>query len=151
MRYIKYMKLLILVGLFISPLSQADTEVGLLLNSYHFDRSQEYNEKNYGVYGMHRNIFIMVYDNSYDDTATILGYQFNIYNGDRFDFNLNVGAVYGYGTPDDSIYGIGDAGKYGHDLIPVVVPNVTYQLTDNIKINTYLMGTAVAIGFGVEL
>jgi len=80
----------------LSTPTYADTAIGVLLASHHFDSGYNYNESHAGVYIRHNNWSIGTFTNSYNDQSTFVGYR--AVEGTHFDLSFAV--ANGYDHPD---------------------------------------------------
>lgn len=123
-------------------------EIGATIGSYHFDRSQDYNERNAGIYGKVDNYFATVYTNSYRDPAIILGYQSETRPfGHMIRFGITIGVQYGYGVRG---FKLCDADKYHKRISPILFPYVSIYLNRSMKINVSALPDVVGFSAGFE-
>ncbi len=121
-----------------SSSSKANTEIGVFFKSNHFNK-HTYNEDNWGLFVMRKEIEVGGYENSYFDETYILGLRTPSYNLRWTEWLLKYGLVYGYGWDG----GYADADEYEKRVLLYVLPTMSIVIQD-IRLNTHYIGRGLA-------
>lgn len=133
--------IIIFWGFTLSQLSEA-SEIGVILQSKHFDTNRDYNESNLGLYAIHDGFIAGTYKNSYNTQTTFVG----AVNAWKY-FSLSYGVSHGYGWDGKAL---NDPAKYGARLLLFVMPTVILPLGDY-RVNAHIVGNAVALSISITL
>lgn len=137
------MRLLVLfIALYFPPVA-VSAEIGMVLGSFHFSRS-DLNEFNPGVYVVSdAGVFATFYKNSFYDWTVAGGYRWRI--NDYLSFTL--GGVYGYGYDRETrTY---SEKQHGADLLPFVLFNLSLPMK-RFRVNLNYFGVGVGLSAGVK-